>query len=128
MLFYTCPKCGAHDDRCDCHEHGHPVKLTPCPFCEGPPVPFATSECAGFAFDSDGSMVDAHVFCHECGAKGPSVEDLCFDDGDVTPLIDRAVLLWETKNNRNRDLYDAGEAEGLNLHPRASSTEPAGNV
>jgi hypothetical protein len=121
MLFYHCPQCGDRHDKCSHHEHEQPVKLTACPFCEGPPVPFATSERFGFAFEADGSMVDAYVFCHECGAQGPSVEGLCWDDEDVAPLIDRAVLLWETKNNRHRELYDAGDAEGLNLHPRASA-------
>lgn len=121
MLFYHCPNCGDRDAKCDCHKHDEPVKVSPCPFCEGPPVPFATSHVIGFSFKPDGSMVDAHVFCHECGAEGPKVEDLCWDEEDVAPLIDRAVLLWETKNNRHRCLYDAGDAEGLNLHPRQST-------
>jgi hypothetical protein len=123
MLFYHCPKCGDRDATCACHEHEKPVAVSPCPFCEGPPVPFATSHVFGFKFKSDGSMVDAHVFCHECGAEGPKVEDLCWDEEDVAPLIDRAVLLWETKNNRHRGMYDSGVAEGLNLHPRTAQGE-----
>lgn len=104
------------------------MKLTPCPFCEGPPVPivvralngggcFPDSELLG----DDGLFVKACVFCHECGAHGPAVEDICFDRHDCNELEREAVVRWQSRDATNRGLYDGGEVEGLNEYPREDS-------
>ncbi len=117
-LFYACPIC----ERQNCsHHEAAQVTLSPCPFCEGPPVPFATSQRAGFVWDIDESTsVEAHVFCHECGAQGPTIEALCDDESEIPELLLKAVLLWQSRSARHRALYDSGSASGLNQHPRAS--------
>ena len=102
------------------------MKLLPCPFCEGPPVPivvrafkgggcFPDSELAG----EDGLDVKAYVFCHECGADGPAVDDLAFSRAECDELERQAVALWQERGSKNRNLYDGGELEGLNEFPRA---------
>lgn len=99
--------------------------LLPCPFCEGPPCPvvvrvlngggcFPDSELAG----DDGLFVKAYVFCHECGANGPAVDDIAFDREQCNALERRAVELWQERGNKNRNLYDSGERQGLNEYPR----------
>ena len=103
------------------------MKLLPCPFCEGPPVPIVTRALylgGGRVPDSalgggDGLSVCAYVFCHECGAEGPGVDDVAFSRADCDELECQAVALWQERGAKNRNLYDAGEPEGLNEYPRA---------
>lgn len=100
------------------------IHLSPCPFCEGPPVPivvralkggvFPDSECEG----DDGLYVKAFVFCHECGAAGPKVDDVVFSRADCNYMERQAVDLWQARTAKNRNLYDGGEADGLNEYPR----------
>lgn len=105
------------------------MKLPPCPFCEGPPVPLVTRVLGGGEFpDSeldgdDGLHVKAAVSCHECGAKGPEVSALVFSRAECNDLERQAVALWTERDAKNRSLYDSGEREGLNEYPRAD--EPA---
>jgi hypothetical protein len=115
--FRTCPVCTT--DSCAHHRITQRVQLTPCPFCQGPPVPFATSDRIEFLWEEDGTPVEAYVFCHECGAHGPSVDGILDDASDVPELLEMCVQLWEQRNARHRTLYDGGEKEGLNLFPRA---------
>jgi hypothetical protein len=104
------------------------IKLRPCPFCEGPPVPIAVED-GGLGGGSlcqykdripeEGLLATAFVFCHECGVHGPRADaDLYFNPGDELPLLQEAVNLWNQRDNRHRDLYDLGEQEGLNDFPR----------
>jgi len=104
------------------------MKLSPCPFCEGPPAPivvrvlngggcFPDSELAG----DDGLFVKAYVFCHECGAKGPAVDDVAYSRAECDDLEHQAANLWQERTAKNRNLYDAGESSGLNEYPRADS-------
>lgn len=117
-FFYLCPVCGAGDEGCKHHEHAEPIKVASCTFCEGPGVPHSTAGVSGFRLEEDGSFINAYVFCHECGAQGPNVEDLIYELSEVRALVDRAVLLWNTRNNRHRVLSEHSERDGLNLHPR----------
>lgn len=104
------------------------IKLRPCPFCEGPPVPIAVEDgglgggCLSMYKDKmppDGLLASAFVFCHECGAHGPSSEvDFYFNPGDELPLLQEAVNRWNLRGSENRDLYDHGERDGLNEFPR----------
>jgi hypothetical protein len=97
--------------------------LLPCPFCEGPPVVIVQDSEKGGAAPvqndyGEGLWVKAFVFCHECGAEGPSLEELIFF-GDEYDVAERgAVERWQQRDARHRDCYDAGEADGLNLYPR----------
>lgn len=123
---YRCPVCEAEDGKCAHAKVAGNVKLLPCPFCEGPPVPLASAHVHGFkGFGRDGAMVHAYVFCHECGAQGPREEDLLYEADEVSALVEKAVLLWNTRNARHRDLYNAGEARGLNFHPRLDGPKAA---
>lgn len=105
------------------------IKLSPCPFCEGPPVPivrkvFEGGYCAKDTDYGEGIYAEAFVFCHECGCDGPHPEDRTLYDADgYAELEAEAVALWQQRDNRHRSMYDGGETEGLNLYPR--SPEPA---
>lgn len=79
------------------------IDLAPCPFCEGPPVPH-------------GDHQEAYVFCHECGARGPIADLLLFQEGDLLFLDvtaehmeQMAMRLWNDRNSRHRDVYDANQ-------------------
>lgn len=98
--------------------------LKPCPFCEGPPVPIATSMSTNIVVrDEDlsspwGCSVIAKVFCHECGADGPWSDGLVYSREGVNELIGMAVAEWNERSAKNRELFDLGEKEGLNKWPR----------
>lgn len=68
---------------------------------------------------------EAHVWCHDCGARGPNQDSLSisiFERLDLTvgQLMMRAARSWNDRHNKARACYDGGEDEGLNLYPRAS--------
>jgi hypothetical protein len=100
------------------------VKIQPCAFCEGPPVPFIGSYVEGVPYASnkplpdDGEYLTSHVFCHECGAQGPHFEEYVYEHSEVQPLIEQAINGWNERNGRHRSMYDHGEAERLNEYPR----------
>jgi hypothetical protein len=59
------------------------------------------------------------VWCHECGAQGPHADDWgAYSEADVAAVKQSAAELWNQRDARHRCLYDGGEAEGLNEHPR----------
>jgi hypothetical protein len=102
------------------------VKLLPCPFCEGPPCPLVQNGLfpggAALLLDNygpEGLYVRAFVFCHECGADSPDVTGTIYDREDYAAIERQAVGLWQKRDARHRCMYDGGEAEGLNLYPRA---------
>jgi len=102
-----------------------PIKLLPCPFCEGPPVPIVQAGHANgwLALQDDygdaGADAYAFVFCHECGTEGPHARTyLVYDRADYLALETEAVRLWNQRDARHRKLYDGGDANGLNLYPR----------
>jgi Lar family restriction alleviation protein len=77
------------------------IVARPCPFCGGPPVLYSRMdgdppECA-----------EAYVFCHECGAQGPTVDD--FWDVAIDPTQKdmgiAAVIAWNKSDGRNANLY-----------------------
>ena len=68
----------------------------------------------------DGLFVVASVWCHECGAEGPSVDGIAYDRSDCEDMEKQAVDLWQARCNKNRSLYDSGERRGLNQYPRES--------
>ncbi|MGL5526437.1 MAG: Lar family restriction alleviation protein [Aeromonas veronii] len=75
--------------------------INPCPFCAGVGVAFTRDDKTGGPFSAaslaaseDGVFVTAFVFCHECGAKGPPVDDLIYLAEEVPTLESEAVRLW----------------------------------
>lgn len=110
----------------DLREHGPDrVLLKPCGFCGGPPVVFIMPADKGFSaaprldsYGDSGLAIEAHVFCHECGAQGPTIEEDIFDAADYDQALAESVRLWQDRDQRNSDLYEAGMDEGLNLFPR----------
>lgn len=100
-----------------------PRLLPPCPFCEGPPVAVVMDLDAGLPaqrggdYRCDGMDIDAYVFCHECGAHGPSYENVIFDDDGYDSAEAEAVALWIQRTNRNRHLYDGSVRDGLCVYP-----------
>lgn len=118
----------------DLREHGpERVVLKPCGFCGGPPVPFVQLAAHGFgsaprmdSYGDDGLSVEAFVFCHECGARGPIHEDDIFDASDYDQAMAEGVRLWQNRDGRHADLYEAN-AE-LNLFPRWDSLEEGGDA
>lgn len=114
------------------------IKLKPCPFCEGPPVPIVQREFGGrggapildeyednSGLDLLGLAVRAFVFCHECGSEGPAHDAILEVRADYFAAEAEGVRLWQERGKAGRECYDAGEADGLNLYPRAGE-EPNG--
>lgn len=107
------------------------IRILPCPFCEGPPCvtvrDYMTRELVdiGQPYDEAGEEdYSAEVWCHECGAQGPAIDSCSLgifekrydlSAGDVARI---AVERWNIRAGHHRELYDAGEEEGLNLFPR----------
>lgn len=110
----------------DLREHGPDrVALKPCAFCGGPPVPFVQLASQGFgsaprmdSYGDDGLSIEAFVYCHECGANGPTFEDDIFDASDYDQAMAEGVRLWQDRDGRHADLYEANAADGQNLFPR----------
>lgn len=105
--------------------------LLPCPFCEGPPKPFAGRGLPPFgAFRAeelkapDGLYVKAHVYCHECGAAAEEFTGPCLGQDDVDGLLGQACAAWNRRDNRHRNLYDSTVADGL-IRPLHASARPA---
>lgn len=102
--------------------------LPPCPFCEGPPSVIVANGLYPYGaapvqddYGADGLIIDAYVFCHECGAEGPRHEAEIYDEAGYWEAEAAGVRLWVERTNRNRGLYDGAAACGLNHYPRASS-------
>lgn len=102
-----------------------PVRLSPCPFCGGPPVVFVESlaEGRGYAegkpIPDDGLYCHAYVFCHECGANGSHTDDaIIYEATEFEPLKREAVRLWQIRDARHIDLYAANDRQSNNLFPR----------
>jgi len=108
----------------DLREHGPDrVILKPCAHCGGPPVPFVQLASQGFgaaprmdSYGEDGLSVEAFVYCHECGATGPMFAEDIFDASDYDQAMAEGVRLWQDRDGRHADLYEAN-AE-LNVFPR----------
>lgn len=100
------------------------IAMAPCPFCKGPPQPIVQDyERGGEAafhddYGDDGLIVKAFVFCHECGAEGPSTESVIYSREEYLEAEAAAVILWQQRDARHSDLFAASAAEGLNLYPR----------
>jgi hypothetical protein len=58
-------------------------------------------------YGDDGLSVEAVVFCHECGAQGPEVEDVIFDRAGYQAVRARAVSQWQARDARHAPLYVA---------------------
>jgi hypothetical protein len=112
------------------------VGLSPCPFCCGPPVPHCRrlDEPRGpvdkrAPFSEEGDYCEAYVFCHECGAQGPTATGdgmggaLVFDAVELATLELEAVTLWNERNARHLDLFESGTRDGLNQYPRDHAAE-----
>lgn len=88
----------------DLREHGPDrVTLKPCAFCGGPPAPFVQIASQGFgsaprldSYGDDGLSVEAFVFCHECGAHGPTFEEDIFDASDYDQAMAEGVASGRT--------------------------------
>lgn len=96
------------------------IDLLPCPFCEGPPVVVCYEGTAG-----DGS--ESHVFCHECGSQGPTIQDFVYSPEDLRALGTMAATAWNGRTNRSRDLYDSSVRAGRASYPRRCDQVNAGN-
>ena len=143
---YFCPACEVADPPigagCGCAKIAEPVTLIPCPWCGGPPKPVHHVKPVKLTlrrrmlqlfrplppWGGTGKtffVIEAHVFCHECGARSAKADDF-IDSRDELPealpvVMERAILAWNTRNQRHRDLYEAGAEDGLNRYPRKSA-------
>lgn len=111
-----------------------PIKMNPCPFCEGPPCLGGYDQMTGEMLPDDhphdeGSdqSYEAYVNCHDCGAQGPRIDSLTLGifeqryDLSLMDMMRIAAERWNDRHNSARSCYDAGEKEGLNLFPRAEA-------
>lgn len=77
--------------------------MRPCPFCGGPPVVFGT----------DKLDPTSYVFCHECGAQGPTFDPTFAKQSKAWTLAQcrvEAARLWNVSDQRNADLYSPTRA------------------
>lgn len=105
-----------------------PIKMLPCPFCEGPPVVIVQAGYRGGALAlqdewEEGADSYAFVFCHECGTEGPHTDDFIYIRDEYHAAEVAAIRLWNQRDARHRDMYDYGDAKGLNLHPRPEAPD-----
>lgn len=115
-----CNQCDkwAIDCKCPLLQPGESIKLRPCPLCEGPPVLHVYDGITRRSFDGSknypviGRYLSAYVFCHECGCQTTGMAGDCYDQDDLRRLEELAVRAWNTRNNRHRGMYDAGERRG----------------
>ena len=100
------------------------VKMLDCPFCGGPPVTiiktiFSPIRHVGREEDhgDDGLSVEAHVYCHECGASGQIAEDEIYDAESYDDVMLDAIGKWNARDKRHADLYGSSDRAGRNLYP-----------
>jgi hypothetical protein len=113
-----------------------PIKMNPCPFCEGPPCIIArdlsakTEVFEEHRCDPEAEQwpdFEAHVWCHDCGARGPNIDTLTLGifehqyDLEVADVMRIAVERWNDRHNKARSCYDSGEKRGLNIWPRGEA-------
>lgn len=70
-----------------------PIAIGRCPFDSGPPLLEIEINAEGAGAGEIG-VVDAYVWCHECGARGPRRDTYAFDDSDVTEVMLAACKAW----------------------------------
>jgi hypothetical protein len=100
-----------------------PIRMAPCAFCGGPPV--LDSDYNVKLLGDESQLFCAHVWCHECGARGPNAEGLVLDPPDMWDVLALAVDLWNNRDTRHHDLYVANEALQTFPDPTGRHT-PAG--
>ena len=111
-----------------------PIKINPCPFCEGSPCITArnwiTKEELGEGHKQNegcDEAYEAHVWCHDCGAQGPNINTCSLGtfehiyDLEVADVMRIAIERWNDRHNRARNCYDSGEKNGLNIWPRTAA-------
>ena len=105
-----------------------PIRLLPCPFCEGPPCVIVQNEAPNLGqatllqdYGDDGKLVIAFVFCHECGASCEEEDCDIYTASDYADAERRACERWNRRDARHRSMYDGGAADGLNLYPRPNA-------
>lgn len=92
------------------------IIIKPCPFCAGPPLPWAREEIsgkeifAGYRRNEDEAYV-AFVWCHDCGARGPCISEsqlAIFEGKSVTidQLIRLAIHAWNNPHTNASDCYN----------------------
>ncbi|WP_428398273.1 Lar family restriction alleviation protein [Marinobacter salarius] len=105
------------------------IKLKPCRFCGGPPIASAfldgvvmlNDRFPGRCAVNGGTSIDACVWCHECGAQGPSVDSgLIYKPEEAEEAIEEACHLWNQSDLRHINLYQAAESDGMNVWPKQS--------
>ena len=111
-----------------------PIKMSPCPFCEGPPCIEGKDFITGKELHLDhphdeeaDQAYSAHVWCHDCGAQGPNIDSVTLStfehiyDLSLMDVMRIAAKRWNDRNNKARACYDAGDKEGLNMFPRSAA-------
>lgn len=96
-----------------------PIRIRSCPFdggpgvlkCQEPPPDELTTEY--------GRLVEAYVWCHECGVKGPVVDARIDATAEKWGVMTRAVELWNQRDSEDR----AEDPEGRDLFPRADGRD-----
>ncbi|MES1926550.1 Lar family restriction alleviation protein [Salinisphaera sp. T31B1] len=87
--------------------------MLPCPFCGGPPCAVVMNETTSRAvrdedWGEDGVLfISAHVFCHECGARGEAFQEPIALPPELPVLKERAAKAWNDRNARHLGLYVA---------------------
>ncbi|MFJ3121061.1 Lar family restriction alleviation protein [Pseudomonas protegens] len=113
-----------------------PIKIAPCPFCEGPPCIIARDFITGVeVFETqrrdpdadDQPAFEAHVWCHDCGAQGPNINTCSLGtfehlyDLEVADVMRIAIERWNNRPARARSCYDFGDLERVTLWPRVDA-------
>lgn len=99
------------------------IDMDLCAFCGGPPMVHVGRLRKRFEpvkrWPRDGIYLDAYVWCHECGAQGPRVDDSACCDEDVHALQVKAIEEWNRRDQRHADMFEHSVREGLNRFPRS---------
>ena len=95
--------------------------LLECPFCGGPPV-LLVKDSEGRLVEQeveyggdDGLSVRGFVFCHECGADGPEVEDWIYWGFCFERVVQEAAEAWNLRDKRNISMYEHAVEKKLNI-------------
>lgn len=82
------------------------AQVLACPFCGGPPCPFVGKAEHPYGavtkqddYGDDGLLVQAHVFCHSCGAEGPMFEGTLFTRDDYLNAKQLGITYWNKRGD-----------------------------
>uniref|UniRef100_A8GLP3 Uncharacterized protein n=1 Tax=Serratia proteamaculans (strain 568) TaxID=399741 RepID=A8GLP3_SERP5 len=105
-----------------CQENVNPIVLAACPMCGGSPSEMVRYELSRKPFYSTDGFPEpvwltAFVFCHECGAQSGDLSEEVSDGDELDQLMANVRQEWNTRDDRNGELYASELAAGRFVAP-----------